>query len=63
MLGRRHLTDERLEKLAADLWAKHREALEFLADRRPDALSDAMSLLIARKDAIAEKLSAYMIDC
>jgi hypothetical protein len=27
MLGRRHLTDERLEKLAADLWAKHREAL------------------------------------
>ncbi len=57
MLGRRHLTDERLEKLAAALWTKHRAALEFLAERQPDTLSDAMSLLIGRKELIAEKLS------
>lgn len=36
MLRRHHLNDNRLEDLAESLWSKHKEALEFLADRRPE---------------------------
>ncbi len=57
MLRRRHLTDERLEKLARDLWARHRAALEFLADRRPDGMSDAIKLLSDRREEMAKALS------
>lgn len=57
MLRRLHLGDERTEKLARDLWAQHREALEFLADRRPDELNDAMAILLHKKNEIAAFLS------
>jgi hypothetical protein len=56
MLRRHHLNNERLEQLAADLWKRHREALEFLADRQPNVLSDAMRLLIDQRDEIANAL-------
>lgn len=57
MLRRRHLTDQRLEELAASLWAKHREALEFLADRRPDAYSEIFELLTQQSGSIAKQIS------
>jgi PD-(D/E)XK nuclease superfamily len=57
MLGRHHLSDERLEQLAERLWAQHKEALDFLADRRPDAFGDVFQLLSARRNEIAEQLT------
>jgi hypothetical protein len=58
MLRRHHLRNDRLEQLATDLWKRHREALQFLVDRQPNALSDAMSRISEQKDAIAQQLSA-----
>ncbi len=57
MLRRHHLSNDRLEQLATDLWKRHREALEFLVERQPNALSDAMSLIAEKRDEIAKKLS------
>ncbi len=57
MLRRHHLSDEKLEKLAADLWSKHREALEFLVDRQPNILSDVISILSEQQHDIAEEIS------
>lgn len=57
MLRRHHLNDEKLEELAASLWAKHREALEFLADRRPDALGDLFKRFIDDQITLAQEIS------
>jgi hypothetical protein len=57
MLRRHHLSNDRLEQIATDLWKRHREALQFLVERQPNALSDAMSRISEQKDAIALKLS------
>ena len=38
MLRRHHVTDEEMEEIARKLWAKHKAALIFLADRRPDGM-------------------------
>lgn len=57
MLRRHHLSDDRLEQIATDLWKRHREALQFLVERQPNALSDAMLLVADKKDEIAKKLS------
>jgi PD-(D/E)XK nuclease superfamily len=57
MLGRHHLNDERLEELASKLWAKHREALEYLSDRRPDARGEVFQILSDRKTEIAQHLT------
>ncbi|MCQ2005265.1 PD-(D/E)XK nuclease family protein [Rhizobium sp. NRK18] len=66
MLRRHHLEDRRLEDIARKLWAQHSEALEFLADRRPDetgnlfeALKDRRSDLLA---AIRETGVKMMLD-
>jgi hypothetical protein len=58
MLGRHHLNDEKLENLAASLWTKHREALEFLADRRPDAVGDLFKRLVDGREKLAEAIHA-----
>jgi hypothetical protein len=57
MLRRRHLTDERMEELARRLWAQHREALEYLADRRPDAASELFEMLLSDQSGLAKRLS------
>lgn len=57
MLGRHHLNDERLEGLAARLWAKHREALEYLTDQRPDAYKKLFDLLNDQAREIADMMS------
>jgi hypothetical protein len=57
MLRRHHLTDDHLEELAARLWSQHREALDFLVERRPDA-SDGISGMIYHEQAdIAARMS------
>ena len=58
MLGRHHLNDERLETLAAKLWSKHREALEFLVDRRPNAIGDLFKRLVDGQTQLAEAITA-----
>jgi hypothetical protein len=57
MLRRHHVGDERLERLAAQLWSQHGEALAFLADRRPDLLGKVFSLLLDDRDRLAAELS------
>lgn len=57
MLRRHHLTDERLEQLAVKLWGQHREALEFLMERRPDNGTGVVSELYKRRDEIAARLT------
>lgn len=57
MLRRHHLTDERLEEIAARLWSQHREALEFLMDRRPDAADGVYGRLREQRDEIAVLMS------
>ncbi|RVQ55869.1 PD-(D/E)XK nuclease family protein [Sinorhizobium meliloti] len=49
MLRRHHLEDRRLEEIARKLWAQHSEALEFLADRRPDSIGNLFDALKDRK--------------
>jgi PD-(D/E)XK nuclease superfamily len=56
MLGRHHVSNDRLENLAERLWAQHKEALEFLADRRPDAFGTVFQKLSARRDQLAAEL-------
>ena len=57
MLRRHHLGDERLERLAAQLWAQHGEALAFLADRRPDILGKVFDGLTGDRERLAVELS------
>lgn len=57
MLRRHHLGDERLERLAAQLWSQHGEALGFLADRRPDLLGNVFNLLLEDRHGMAAELS------
>ncbi|MGI6856393.1 PD-(D/E)XK nuclease family protein [Mesorhizobium sp. 1B3] len=56
MLRRHHLEDERLEEIARKLWSRHREALDFLADRRPDAIGNLFDALKDRKVELAKSL-------
>ena len=57
MLRRRHLTDQRMEDLARNLWREHREALEFLMTRRPNAASNVLVMLLENQIQVAEALS------
>ncbi|MGH2342013.1 PD-(D/E)XK nuclease family protein [Segnochrobactraceae bacterium EtOH-i3] len=36
MFKRHHMTDPQLDEIASVIWSKHKEALEFLIERRPD---------------------------
>ncbi|MBD8689367.1 PD-(D/E)XK nuclease family protein [Rhizobium sp. CFBP 13717] len=56
MLRRHHLDDARLEELARKLWSRHREALEFLVERQPDATGNLFDALKDRKADIAKAL-------
>jgi hypothetical protein len=57
MLRRNHLTDPRLDELARSLWREHREVLEFLISRRPDAGSGVFASLIENQSDVAERFS------
>ena len=58
MLRRDHVTDDRLEQLAGGLWREHREALEFLMERRPDVKYALLGALGDRQSEVAKRLSA-----
>ncbi len=58
MLRRDHLTDDRLEQLAVGLWREHRDALEFLMERRPNVEYGLLGTLAARRGEAANRLSA-----
>ena len=57
MLRREHLVDERMEDLARALWREHKEALEFLMERRPDPISTLLAELWVNRDKVALQLS------
>lgn len=56
MLRKHHLDDIRLEEIARKLWSRHREALEFLAERQPDAAGNLFDALKDRKTDILKSL-------
>lgn len=58
MLRRHHLTDEKMAELAEKLWSQHREALEFLADYRPDTDGGLFGQLFENREHIAERMTA-----
>ncbi|MCP9231050.1 PD-(D/E)XK nuclease family protein [Mesorhizobium sp. LMG 17147] len=58
MLRRHHLTDEYLEELATKLWSQHREALNFLMERRPDAASELFAQIYERRAQLAQIMTA-----
>ncbi|SMP28203.1 PD-(D/E)XK nuclease family protein [Shimia sagamensis] len=45
MIRRKYLEDPALEDLAEKIWAKHKNALEFLTDRRPNPARELAKLL------------------
>ncbi len=57
MMRRNFLENEKLEALAAALWKKHREALEFLAARQPDENNGFFNSLKDRDKEIAQRAS------
>lgn len=58
MLRRHHLNDERLNELARKLWARHGEALAFLADHRPDAIGNLFASLRDRRREMATHIGS-----
>ena len=58
MLRRHHLDNDKLEELAKRLWKKHPEALSFLAERRPDPVSDFKAFLSDHAIELAHNLSS-----
>lgn len=62
MLRRHHLEDTRLEEMARKLWAKHSEALTFLADRRPDATGFFLEALNDRREDLISLLEEKGIE-
>lgn len=57
MLRRKHLTDQRLEDLARDLWREHREVMDFLTSRRPDIASEVLTRIADEQSEIASTFS------
>lgn len=56
MMRKHHLGDFELEKVAAELWSKHGDALAFLMDRRPNPLQQAFDQIRA-DDTFSAKIS------
>jgi hypothetical protein len=57
MLRRHHMSNRRLEEIARKLWSEHREALEFLSDRRPNLRGEIVALIHDRRGEFAKGLS------
>jgi hypothetical protein len=58
MLRRHHMENEDLSALAQRLWSRHREALEFLMDHRPDALGPLFESFHEDAKQIATRVAA-----
>lgn len=59
MMRRKHVTDhnDRLQQLVRELWAEHKEALQFLSDSQPDDVSDQLIEL----DAATSDLCGFLM--
>jgi hypothetical protein len=57
MLERNHVNNTKLEKIAESLWRRHKEALEYLMERRPDSATELSEEIKARMDALAQTAS------
>jgi len=57
MLRRHHLKDDNLEALAAKIWSQHKEALEFLMDRRPDGEDGVFAQIYDSREEAAARMS------
>ena len=57
MLRRHHVMNEELEKVASRLWSQHKEALDFLMERRPGADGGISGMIYEQRQEIAERLS------
>lgn len=59
MMRRKHVPSERSREreLAQILWAKHKEALDFLVDQRPNANRDFLDHLIEKREVISKAVS------
>jgi hypothetical protein len=51
------MSNRRLEEIARKLWSEHREALEFLSDRRPNLRGEIVALIHDRRAEFAKSLS------
>jgi hypothetical protein len=60
MMRRKHVPNEksRERELAQILWAKHKEALDFLIDQRPNAVRDFLDHLIEGRKVISAAISS-----
>lgn len=57
MLKRHHVTDQQLEEIANGLWSRHKEALNFLMERRPDRLRGVLQTMAAEANLIIADLN------
>lgn len=57
MLRRHHLKDDNLEALATKLWTQHKEALEFLMERRPDGDDGIFTQIYDNREEVAARMS------
>jgi hypothetical protein len=57
MLRRNHLTNEKLESLAARIWSQHRQALEFLIDHRPSVGEGVFGELLEKRESLALRMT------
>jgi hypothetical protein len=57
MLRKHHMEDQELSDLARDLWQRHREALEYLMEQRPNGLVGLGPVALEQIKDIAEKAS------
>ena len=59
MLRRYVVANERAEEVAAKLWSRHREALEFLVERRPSSGNGVMNLLFQARETLAKDMAQH----
>lgn len=57
MMRKHHMDDQELAELARALWRRHREALEYLMEQRPDGFLSLGPIAVDRIEAIANGAS------
>lgn len=57
MIQRNFIMENKLQEIAASLWSKHEEVLNFLADNKPDEVSDIFTEIIKGGEAFCEDVS------
>lgn len=58
MVRRHHVKDDEMEKLALNLWNKHKEVLDFLVVRRPNRPKDILEQIKEKQEEIISMLNS-----